>query len=239
MAQCVNWIFGRGVSLACNLRWTVPLQYSICNREEKIQRIKSALRTEMESPLVDSSTIETFFDNLKSRTATDWRHRLITTNWDTLLEKEISALGLEVLPHWLADSYVYHLNGTIEDHADTKHLSPFLLEEDDYTQRTPTTEANQAFNYLIWGNVFFVVGMSFECETDRGLLSNLRKIQDEVPIGQSTWIVLNPDFEALQASSTRIASALPRARVYTKQINFHDWMNDGMRPLKELNVFSF
>ncbi|MDP3515609.1 MAG: hypothetical protein Q8S94_00445 [Pseudohongiella sp.] len=239
MTQTVNWIFGRGVSIGCNLSWGVPSTFSQYSREEKIGHIKAALRVEVQRGHIDTSSLASFLSNLSSRTSADWRHRIITTNWDILLETEIAALGLADLPKWLADSYVYHLNGTIEEHASTTHLSPFLLEEDGYAQRTQTTEANRIFSYLVWSRVFIVIGMSFECETDRFLLGSLRNIEDEMPIGESTWIVLNPDASALAASSSRIATALPRAKVYSMQIDFKAWIDEGMAPLSSIGVFSF
>ena len=176
---------------------------------------------------------------LRNHTSSNHRNRLLTTNWDTLLEKEIENLNLEIQPEWLADSYVYHLNGTIEEHENTSHLSPFLLEEDKYTVRHPTTEVNTIFNNMIWDKIFVVIGVSFECETDRFLLHNLNRVHDEVPIGESFWLVLNPDKSVLEVSSSRIKSALPRSNVYYRQTTFAQWVADDMPELQELGVMCF
>jgi hypothetical protein len=239
MDQCVNWIFGRGVSIGCNLTWKVPDLLNEMPRDKKIAEIKKAILKEMQSEKINTHSIKIFLKNLAEKTSDEWCHRLITTNWDCLIEKEIKALNLDFLPKWLIDSYVYHLNGTVEVHENLNFGSPFLLEEDSYLQRANTVETDQLFNSMLWGNIFFVVGMSFECETDRFLLHSLNQVQDDVPIGESIWFVLNPDPEALEVSSSRIARALPRAKVYTRCISFGDWVNEENNIMVKLGVFRF
>lgn len=233
MAQCVNWIFGRGVSIGCNLTWQVPRVWNSMPREEKIEEIKKAVINEMYSEKIDTSSIKIFLKNLSEMTSNNYCHQFITTNWDCLIEREVEALNLDVLPKWLINSYVHHLNGTVEVHGTLDFGSPFLLEEDSYNQRTLSVEANRIFNSMLWGRVFFVVGMSFECETDRFLLQSLNNVQDDLPIGESCWFVLNPDPKALEVSSSRIANALPRAKVYTRCIDFGSWVS------KEMTGFRF
>lgn len=208
-------------------------------REEKVQKIKEDLRNAARDPSIDTSSYRKLLHNLKSRTAPDWRHRFGTTNWDCLLEKEIEGLNLKILPSWLAESHVYHINGTIEKWGDKKLRSPFLLEDDSYKQRTPPMEADDFFNFMIWGTVFVVVGMSFECETDKILLANLNRVEDDLPIGASIWLVLNPDDEILGISSPRISSALPRAKVYIAPKRFEEWIDEGMPALKDIGAFAF
>lgn len=239
MSKCVHWIFGRGSSIGCNLKWGVPTAWDAFARDEKIEMIKKSILFEMENDKIDTSSFRLFLKNLEERTADGWRHRFTTTNWDFLLEKEIEALKLKVLPPWMASNNVYHLNGTAEEHMNPKYLSPFLLEEDKYSQRDPSPEANDVFNFMLWDTLFVVVGMSFECESDRFLLSSLNRVQDEVPIGKSWWLVLNPSKIALEASSSRIATALPRSRVRTKDISFEGWIKEGMGAMVELGVFAF
>ena len=207
-------------------------------REQKIAKIKKELIIASGDPSVDTTVYRKLLNNLDSRTATSWQHRFGTTNWDCLIEKEINSLNLEDLPPWLADSHVFHINGTVEEWGTEKYRSPFLLEEDSYQQRTPTLEADKFFNFMIWGNFFIVVGMSFECETDRFLLASLNKVEDDLPIGNSVWFVLNPDKETLKVSSSRIQSALPRSKVYTAPKKLEEWIDEGMVALKEIGVFT-
>ena len=240
MANCVHWFFGRGASIGCNLTWEVPSFLKGVPRERKIERIKRELIKASCHPSIDTSSYKRLLEILSTRTTTGWRHHFGTTNWDCLLEKEIDALNLEILPPWLANSHVFHINGTIEESDNKKYRSPFLLEDDSYRQRTPTTEANIFFNSMIWGTFFVVVGMSFECEMDRFLLASLNMVEDDLPIGNSVWLVLNSDKDVLEISSSRITSALPRAKVFIAPKHFEEWIDDGMVALKDIvGAFAF
>lgn len=211
--QCANWFFGRGLSIACNLRWGVPIEWSGLSREEKIRQIKVELRREMAAPGTDPSVIRDLLRILENNTTSDWKHYFLTTNWDYLLQKEISDLKLKVLPSWLKSSHVYHLNGTVEVLPDNSNRSPFLLEEDPASERCWTVEANVAYNNIISQRLFIVVGMSFECDTDKFLLTALNRVQDDLPIGESTWFVLNSNKSALDLSCQRLGQALPCAKI--------------------------
>lgn len=232
-SECVNWLFGRGLSIGCNLSWSAPTEWRSIPREETIERIKGTLRKEMGSPSVDSSVIQRFLRFLEQQTAPNWSSRFITTNWDYLLQREIQALNLEALPDWLANSHVFHLNGTVEELEDNSHRSPFLLEEDSAAQRCFTPEANIVYNQMMWDRTFVVVGMSFECETDKFLLSALGRVEDELPIGESTWVVVNRNSSALERSCSRIASVLPRASVKDVCADFNSWFERGLPELQE------
>jgi hypothetical protein len=151
------WLFGRGLSIECSLNWTVPAEWKTqYSRIERIERIKRALRVEMDSSHVARAPIREFLTFLKQRTAPEWRHLFVTTNWDYLLQRELRAMvdGSRP-PRWLhhgAGSWVHHVNGTVEE--GTQHRSCFLLEDDSWAERTETTEANYAFNYLIWAIIY-------------------------------------------------------------------------------------
>jgi len=69
--------------------------------------ITSAIREEMSRPSVDSQPYQTLLSELARRTVPGWGHRFYTTNWDFLLQREIFALGLRVLPPWLSESHVF------------------------------------------------------------------------------------------------------------------------------------
>ena len=38
-----------------------------------------------------------------------------------------------------------------------------------------------AYNKFIWSQTFVVVGMSFECQVDKYLLSALKRVEDDLP----------------------------------------------------------
>ncbi len=238
-SECVNWLFGRGLSMACNLPWSVPSEWKPLARDEKIERIKSKLRDEMNLPTVNTSVIKKFLAELSKYTTQSWRSRFITTNWDYLLQREIQSLNLEVQPHWMANSYVFHLNGTVEDLGDNSNRSPFLLEEDPASQRCFTPEANIAYNQMLWDRTFVVVGMSFECATDKFLLSALNRAEDDLPIRESVWVMVNRNKSALDISCARIEKALPRATVKQVCAEFNNWLESGMKELQECGAIAF
>jgi len=239
MSECVNWLLGRGLSIACNLPWAVPSELLKLPRTEKIEQIKVRLREEMNSPNVNCAVIKRFLYLLSTHTQPNWRNRFITTNWDNLLQREIQALNLEVLPAWMANSHVFHLNGTVEELEDNSNRSPFLLEEDPASQRCFTPEANIAYNQMLWDRTFIVVGMSFECDTDKFLLSALNRAEDDLPIGESVWVVVNRNRNALDVSCARIAKALPRATVKSVHSDFDAWQESGMKELQDCGAIAF
>lgn len=232
-SKCVNWLFGRGLSIGCNLPWSVPAEWRDLAREEKIDRIKAALLEEMNKPTIDCTVIRFILRLLSVHTNEGWRHRFITTNWDYLLQREILDLRLKVLPSWLANSHVFHLNGTVENLPDNSNRSPFLLEEAFGTQRVETPEANIVYNQIIWDRTFVVVGMSFECETDRFLLLALGRAEDDLPIGESSWIVVNPNRTVLDLSCQRIEKVLPHASVKPVRGTLSEWLQSGPQELRE------
>lgn len=229
----MNWLFGRGLSCACKLSWVVPHEWRNIPREERIERIKITLRKEMDSRTIDVSVIRRLLRILELHAAPNWKNRFITTNWDYLLQREIKALNPNVMPGWLASSHVFHLNGSVEYLEDNSHRSPFLLEEDSAAQRCFTPEANIAYTHMKWDRTFVVVGMSFECETDKFLLSALGRVEDDMPIGVSSWIVVNRNAQALELSCSRISHVLPRASVKSVCVDFNEWLESGLPELQE------
>jgi len=185
---------------------------------------------------VNSSVILRFLRYLEKHTAKNWRNRFITTNWDYLIQREIQALKLEVQPEWLANSHVFHLNGTVEELENNSFRSPFLLEEDPAAQRCFTPEANIAYEHMLWDRTFVVVGMSFECNTDKFLLSALSRAEDYMPIGESTWVVVNRNPSALEQSCSRISETLHHASVMPVCTNFSSWLESGLPELQECGM---
>lgn len=232
----VAWLFGRGLSVDCGLRWAEPYERRKRPRDERIESIKRELRVEME--LSPARPVYEFLMLLERRTSREWSHLFITTNWDYLLQREVNAIlnGREV-PKWLhfgAGSHVHHVNGTVEE--ETQHRSAFILEDDSVNERVWSVEANYAFNYLLCARTIVMVGMSFECEPDRYLLRQLNRFEDWMPIGESHWIIVNPGGDALERVSTRIEGALPHATVTLVPLCFSNWRNAGCPELKKLGV---
>ena len=231
----INWIMGRGLSIDCNLRWEVPAELNV-NTEVNIEIIKTLLKEEMKS--ADTSIIKKFLDILESKTKNGFRHRLITTNWDELIEKEIDKkfpIGSHK-PYWLTSSFVYHLNGTIKSEENCNR-SPFLLESDDALQRLASLEANTVLNKIITDKFFIIVGVSFDCQTDQDFLNQLSKIEDYLHIGDSTWIILNPCSHSLELVSERIKKALPNSKIILVQQTFSSWIKySKMKEIVDLNI---
>lgn len=234
------WLMGRGLSIGCGLSWAVPAEWASLPRETRVARIKETLIEEMTKPSVDTSDIRMLLLDLAHRTMNGWRHKFVTTNWDTLLQREIDRLDLKVLPRWLSSSGVAHLNGVVED--DHESRSPFLLETDSAHQRKPTAEADKAFNHLIWQRHFVVVGMSFECSIDKGFLRAFNTVKDGIsladylPIGESNWLVINPNPCELATSGNRIREALSAANVELVQNEFGPWLQDALPELQNWGV---
>ena len=175
-AKRIDWLFGRGLSIGCGLYWSVPGPWATLPRAEAIGQIKEAIRAEMDSTQIDCSSIHSLLKLLSERTAVHpWRHMFLTTNWDFLLQREVLALGHKTQPAWSAETNVFHLNGTVEVLPENKNRSPFLLESDGPDQRMASIEANIAFTHMAWNRTSVVVGMSFECEVDKFLLTSLNR----------------------------------------------------------------
>jgi hypothetical protein len=234
------WLFGRGLSSECELNWKERPQWEDLPRMVRIERIKRELLFEMDSPDVNPAPIREFLAFLDQRSAPHWRHLFVTTNWDSLLQRELRVfIGGSKVPEWLdhgAGSHVHHLNGSVEE--GTQHRSPFMLEDDSGTERTETTEANYAFSYLISERTFVVVGMSFECGTDRHLMKQLKKMKDWMPVGESHWIIVNCKEKDLTDVCDRIREALPEAQVEAVESTFAGWLRKGCPELRVKRVFS-
>ena len=238
----VVWLFGRGLSIDCGLTWDVPREWNQLNREDRIDRIKHQLRLEMDSPCVNTQTLGKFIHFLGDHTRKGFRHVFITTNWDYLLQREVDRckadLHWQSRPTWLLDSAVFHLNGTVENLANDQYRSPFLLTDDSTQQRTLTVEANKAFTLLTWQRVFILMGMSFECETDRNLLWHLNQIEDHLPIGESRWFIVNPDGGAATVVRDRLHRTLPAATFCLVQKTFTCWRMAGFPELWSEGIFA-
>lgn len=239
MSPRVDWFFGRGLSIGCGLTWSVPTEWAGLARDNQISQIKAAVSAEMSARHVDTTDIRNFLDVLAQHTVDSWQHQFHTTNWDYLLQRELLKLGHTVQPSWCAETHVYHLNGTVEELPDNSRRSAFVLESDTGAARQSSVEGNKAFEKLIWNQTFVVVGMSFECEVDKFLLGALRDVEDDLPIGESLWLVVNPDAHALAASCERLNAALPRAVVTPIHATFGAWLRAQLPELRACGAIAF
>ena len=236
MKHCVIWLFGRGVSMACNLKWNVPKEWRSRPREEQIRLIRDALSKEMERPEIDTTVYQKLLCLLATKTSPAWAHMFVTTNWDYLLEREIEKQSWSRVPPWLPNTHVYHLNGTIEPCQFDSIRSPFLLETDPPEQRESRVEANVAFSNMSSQQMFVVAGMSFECHTDRFLLLEFSRIEDDRPIGESRFIIVNRNRQAVDDVFNNIQEALPQASIQKVCLPFQDWIANGMPELRAEGV---
>lgn len=239
-ASC-TWIFGRGASIANGLPWAVPdlwkrdLLAGRMSRDEHVQRITTALRAEVDKLTVPRQPYRRLLDMMKSDTLKDGSHRLFTTNWDHLLQRELLAWINEnnggFAPRFLAThGTVYHLNGSVEP-GEWQNRSPFMLETDDARARVRSHEANVAFNQILWSPLVVIVGMSFECDTDRGLLGALRKHEDNMPIGGAHFLIVDPDERSLSATFEKLAYCFPRGSGMKAKKGLAEWIDAGMPEL--------
>ena len=238
--QGCTWLFGCGASIANGLSWVVPEEWKRdliggqVTREEHICIIKNAIREIMENIPVPCDPYRRILDCMNERTVDEGYHHLFTTNWDYLLQREVDAWVNDNRPGWqppfLSDSWVYHLNGSVEE-GDFQNRSPFMLETDSAYDRTRSYEANQAFNRLLWSTLVIIVGMSFECDTDRGLMGALKNHEDNCPIGNAGFIVVDPCREALDKTFGMLAECFPRAVGCRINKGLSEWIDDGMTDL--------
>jgi hypothetical protein len=81
--------------------------------------------------------------------------------------------------------------------------------------------------------------MSFECDVDKYLLSALQRVEDDLPIGESYWIVVNPSADALSATCERLQAALPRAKIVGNASAFGAWLRARVPELVARGAIAF
>jgi hypothetical protein len=243
VSQNCTWLFGRGASVANGLSWVVPQDWKDdfiagqVTRETHVGMITEALRQEMTRVSENSTPYCRLLDIMASNTVDQGHHRLITTNWDYMLQRDLESWINEnsggCAPKFLSDhGTVYHLNGSTEP-GDFQNRSPFLLETDLPSMRKATYEANQGLMRLLWSNLIIIVGMSFECDMDRGLLATLRAHEDNTPIGSALFVVVEPIKEILDSTYAKLAYCFPRADNIRVNSGFAEWIDGGMPELDQ------
>jgi hypothetical protein len=199
--------------------------------------ITKALRHEMTRSSRLAIPYRRLLDIMASSTVDQGQHRLITTNWDYLLQRElndwINKNGQGYAPRFLSThGMVYHLNGSAEP-GDFQSRSPFLLETDSPSARNATYESNQALTDLLWSSLVVIVGMSFECDMDCGLLATLKAHEDDTPIGSAFFVVVEPNRKTLESTYAKLAHCFPRAGGIRVNFGLAEWIDSGLPELSQ------
>ena len=220
-----TWLMGRGASMDCGLMWEEDYSSRSRDRDWRISNIKSSLYAEMKRANTD--VYRELFDLLGRQTGGGWKHTFATTNWDTLIEREMTKLSVPLT--WLNNSHVFHLNGSIKEN---RAGTPFLLKDDKRGLREPTTEGNQIYSHINVSSVMLIVGVSFECTTDRSLLIAIQNAK--LLVRTAPWIVVNPCRKALDVVRRRLSCHLPRTSIHTVECGFGEWVRSGTPHLFDL-----
>ena len=77
-----------------------------------------------------------------------------------------------------------------------------------------------------------MVGLSFECDIDLGLLGALRHHENDHPVGNALFIVVDPSANQLKATMIKLAYCFPRAGGIAVEKRFSDWVRSGMPELE-------
>jgi hypothetical protein len=241
MIEGTSWFFGRGASIASGLDWSVPvewktnLQNGFETRDEHISNIESDLSKEIELIKPGSTPYFKLFNSLIRRSL---NNRLLTTNWDYLLQLEldywIESNNYECVPGFLAKgtqgSMVYHLNGSIEKGVFVGR-SKILLETDCCDQRRQSYESNAVFNILLESKTVVIIGMSFNCNVDHDFLNVISDCKEDMPIRHAKFIVVEPDKLQIQKTKSKLTEFFPESIVIVVNSSFANWIESGMPEL--------
>jgi hypothetical protein len=78
--------------------------------------------------------------------------------------------------------------------------------------------------------------MSFLCEMDRSFLFAINRVEDDLPIGRSDWLIIDRSQESLDTVAQHILNALPHAGVSILKSDFGEWGGGSMVELQTLGV---
>lgn len=242
----VYWIFGRGASISCNLRWDMPEMNGL-SRDKKISRICSDLKNEQEKEEINTDVYNCLLNFLGKNTniKDGWKHTFSALNWDTLFERAIVERNWKVVPKWLTSSMVYHWNGSIETGqscATTESglllRSPFVLPDDlPESRKTKSIEGNYAFNKMGWTHALVICGVSFGNKCDETLIHLIKWVHDELPIGECHCIIVNPCKSALDQISQYLQEYMWREMKLVKN-GIIEWIDQQCPELYKIGALA-
>jgi len=76
-----------------------------------------------------------------------------------------------------------------------------------------------------------MAGMSFECAVDRFLFKTLHRVQNEMPVGESHWIIVNPCTNTLQHTRSILILTLPVVTVQICEMKLSCWLDQQLPEL--------
>ncbi len=90
---------------------------------------------------------------------------------------------------------------------------------------------------MIVQKLFILVGISFACRMDQAFLNALSALEDDLQIGDATWIVVNPSAKETKAVATLLCPArFPSGKVLEVNQGFGEWVVSGCPELKQFDV---
>jgi hypothetical protein len=105
-AQGCTWLFGRGASIASGLPWVVPsawkddLASGRVARDAHVQMVIDAIRDGISKLPTEGTPYRRLLDMMATRTVDQGHHRLMTTNWDYLLQRDLTNWVEANWPGW-------------------------------------------------------------------------------------------------------------------------------------------
>lgn len=242
----VYWIFGRGVSLSCQLNWntTEIADFDSKTRDEQLTLICTHLSEAQQDSRIDITPYLSLIDLCEKQTTPPHQHTFSTLNWDTLGEMAIDERHWDTEPDWITSSHIYHWNGTIENGGKNDLInqgllrrSPFILPNDSPAFRQRSIEGNYAFNKMGWSHYLVICGVSFSEDNpcDETLIKLIEWVQDDLPIGECHCIIVNRSKNALERTTKKLKQFMWR-EIIPVQSNFDDWVKAGCPELQSLQV---
>jgi hypothetical protein len=214
MSRHVVWLAGRGVSMSCGLDWNVPsgLEAALRRRELSRVQLKARICDELSRAQDDASIDCGPLDTLlaRARASDGWRHALLTTNWDELLDRTAARYGFEP---------PLHLNGSVGGRN-------ILLEDDDDRAREAVPQAREGLRRLLEADVVVAAGLSLASGLDKALLSRLAGKRG------GHWLVVNRDAAEVRRACEELRRRLPGCSVQAAELPFDEWVCAGFPGLK-------
>jgi hypothetical protein len=209
MSRHLAWLAGRGVSMSCALDWDVPPGLEAALRERKLSRfeIKARICDELsraqDDPSIDCRPLDALLE--RARASGRWRHALVTTNWDELLDRAAARHGFEP---------PLHLNGSVGGRD-------ILLEDDDERAREAVPQAREGLLRLLEADLVVAAGLSLASRLDKAILSRLAGKRG------GRWLVVNRDALEVRRAREELRRRLPGCSVQAAELPFDEWVEAG------------